>query len=248
MPAISIAGAPCKGRLQASFKENTIDYGRVLRAMRRTGYSGYIGVEYVWVEWEHCNECDNLSRGRSFSATFSGRRGGIDSMTTPVLLPQFELTMASATIARWLAGQGGDRVTAGQNLVEIETQKAVSEVVTPPVAAVVRRSYFADGATVPTKATLCILTTRPDEAIEAGEAASVVPPAAWGPRESGWTSGLRRGGWRGAELMGSGLLRRRSEGGAGPGSPNWVSIRGTGPAGRITPKDVLAFRQIRVCH
>jgi len=50
-----------KGRLQASFKENTIDYGRVLWAMRRTGYSGYIGVEYVWVEWEHCNDCDNLS-------------------------------------------------------------------------------------------------------------------------------------------------------------------------------------------
>ncbi len=50
-----------KGRLQASFKENTIDYARVLRAMNRVGYSGYVGVEYVWVDWEHCNEVDNLS-------------------------------------------------------------------------------------------------------------------------------------------------------------------------------------------
>jgi sugar phosphate isomerase/epimerase len=49
------------GRLQASFKDNVIDYGRVLDVMRRTGYPGYVGVEYVWIDWEHCNEVDNLS-------------------------------------------------------------------------------------------------------------------------------------------------------------------------------------------
>jgi len=49
------------GRLQASFKENTIDYGRILDVMRQVGYSGYVGVEYVWIDWEHCNEVDNLS-------------------------------------------------------------------------------------------------------------------------------------------------------------------------------------------
>jgi sugar phosphate isomerase/epimerase len=50
-----------KGRLQAAFPQNTIDYARVLRAMKKSGYRGYIGVEYVWVDWEHCNEVDNLS-------------------------------------------------------------------------------------------------------------------------------------------------------------------------------------------
>ncbi len=49
------------GRLQASFKENVIDYGRVLQVMERTGYAGYVGIEYVWIDWEHCNEVDNLS-------------------------------------------------------------------------------------------------------------------------------------------------------------------------------------------
>ena len=49
------------GRLQASFKENVIDYGRVLDVMRQVGYAGYVGVEYVWIDWEHCNEVDNLS-------------------------------------------------------------------------------------------------------------------------------------------------------------------------------------------
>jgi sugar phosphate isomerase/epimerase len=49
------------GRLQASFQENVIDYARVLETMRKVGYTGYVGVEYVWIDWEHCNEVDNLS-------------------------------------------------------------------------------------------------------------------------------------------------------------------------------------------
>ena len=51
----------CEGRLQTGFKDNTIDYSRALRAMRETGYDGYLGIEYVWIDWEHCNESDNLS-------------------------------------------------------------------------------------------------------------------------------------------------------------------------------------------
>jgi sugar phosphate isomerase/epimerase len=50
-----------RDRLQTSFQQNTIDYARVLRAMQQVGYKGYVGVEYVWVDWEHCNEVDNLS-------------------------------------------------------------------------------------------------------------------------------------------------------------------------------------------
>ncbi len=50
-----------KERLQAPLKENTIDFRRIVRAMRRERYSGFVAVEYVWVDWEHCNEVDNLS-------------------------------------------------------------------------------------------------------------------------------------------------------------------------------------------
>ena len=55
------ARGACRGRLQAAFHANTIDYARVLRAMKKAGYNGYVGVEYVWIDWEHCNEVDNLS-------------------------------------------------------------------------------------------------------------------------------------------------------------------------------------------
>ncbi|MBK8858539.1 MAG: sugar phosphate isomerase/epimerase [Opitutaceae bacterium] len=50
-----------RGRLQCNFKRNTIDYPRMLAAMQRAGYRGWIGVEYVWIDWEHCNESDNIS-------------------------------------------------------------------------------------------------------------------------------------------------------------------------------------------
>lgn len=51
----------CQGRLQAKWGDNTIDYGRVLEQMLAVGYRGYVGIEYVWIDWEGCNEVDNLS-------------------------------------------------------------------------------------------------------------------------------------------------------------------------------------------
>lgn len=48
-------------RLQETFARNAIDYRRVFEVMRAMGYQGWIGIEYVWIDWEHCNECDNLS-------------------------------------------------------------------------------------------------------------------------------------------------------------------------------------------
>jgi len=59
-----------EGRLQASFRENTIDYERVTDRMRKVGYRGWVGIEYVWIDWEHCNECDNLSETIQFRDLF----------------------------------------------------------------------------------------------------------------------------------------------------------------------------------
>jgi len=55
------ARGACKGRLQAPLAKNVIDYAGVLKSLRRCGYGGYVGIEYVWIDWEHCNEVDNLS-------------------------------------------------------------------------------------------------------------------------------------------------------------------------------------------
>jgi sugar phosphate isomerase/epimerase len=48
-------------RIQAAMKENVIDYERVIHAMQQANYPGFVGVEYVWQEWEHGDEVDNVS-------------------------------------------------------------------------------------------------------------------------------------------------------------------------------------------
>jgi sugar phosphate isomerase/epimerase len=49
------------GRMQASVRESTVDVEAMLDALTAAGYQGYLGLEYVWLDWEHCNECDNLA-------------------------------------------------------------------------------------------------------------------------------------------------------------------------------------------
>lgn len=49
------------GRLQAPLKENTIDFAAYVAALKTRGYTGWLAVEYVWIDWEHCNEVDVLS-------------------------------------------------------------------------------------------------------------------------------------------------------------------------------------------
>lgn len=60
------------GRLQAPLKDNSVDYARVLAAARDAGYQGWLGVEYVWQDWEHCNECDNVSESILFRDMLRG--------------------------------------------------------------------------------------------------------------------------------------------------------------------------------
>jgi sugar phosphate isomerase/epimerase len=48
-------------RAQVTLEDNTIDYPRVVRKMAESGYPGWIGIEYVWTEWERMNEVDNVS-------------------------------------------------------------------------------------------------------------------------------------------------------------------------------------------
>ncbi len=48
-------------RVQAPLHESTLDFERILDVLRNGGYDGYLTLEYVWLEWERCNECDNLS-------------------------------------------------------------------------------------------------------------------------------------------------------------------------------------------
>jgi sugar phosphate isomerase/epimerase len=50
-----------QGRMQAPLRESTTDFERMVDVAAAAGYDGFLGLEYVWLDWEHCNECDNLS-------------------------------------------------------------------------------------------------------------------------------------------------------------------------------------------
>lgn len=59
-----------KGRLQVSFPKNTIDYARIATRLQAQKYTGWVGIEYIWVDWEQCNECDNVSETIQFRDLF----------------------------------------------------------------------------------------------------------------------------------------------------------------------------------
>ncbi len=49
------------GRLQAPLKTNTIDFEDLVTRLAARHYAGWYAIEYVWIDWEHCNEVDNVS-------------------------------------------------------------------------------------------------------------------------------------------------------------------------------------------
>jgi sugar phosphate isomerase/epimerase len=52
-------GAP--GRLQESMRANTIDFPRMVAVLAEAGYTGFLACEYVWSEWQHCDDVDDLT-------------------------------------------------------------------------------------------------------------------------------------------------------------------------------------------
>ena len=55
------ARATCKGLLQTTLKQNTVDYRRVVRTMKKCNYRGYIGLEYVRMDADIVPDVDNLA-------------------------------------------------------------------------------------------------------------------------------------------------------------------------------------------
>lgn len=55
-----VRGARLK-RMQCALKDSTIDFERMVDAALAVGYEGDLGLEYLWIDWEHLNECDTIS-------------------------------------------------------------------------------------------------------------------------------------------------------------------------------------------
>ena len=161
---------------------------------------------------------------------------------TTITMPQLGESVVEGTIGSWLK-QIGDRIDKYDSLVEVETDKASSEL-PAPVAGVLAEILVEPGSTVAVGTGLC----RIQEADSSGSLSDPVPEAQSRPVErvaNGAVSGLPPA--RGNQLEArdeASLLRSRS-------SPvvrrlaeehgiDIQAIEGSGAGGRVTKKDILA--------
>ena len=157
-------------------------------------------------------------------------------MATELTMPRLSDSMEEGTILRWLVAEG-DRVAEGQELVEVETDKAT---VTHEAlqAGVVLALTVSEGASVPVGAPIAIIGEPGEElprasapeavaaavALESPPAPPVAPAAA--PVRS------RNGG----RVKASPLARRL----AAQAGIDLAALQGSGPHGRVIRSDVQA--------
>lgn len=134
-------------------------------------------------------------------------------MITPVVMPQLGLEVTEGTVAA-IHIAAGARVEEGDPLVELETDKALTDVVAPRTG-FVRSVDVEIGDTVAIGATLVVLADDPGERLPA----AVGAPAASIPDARVLAAPVAR---RAAAKLGISL----------------ADVAGTGPRGRITLKDV----------
>lgn len=146
----------------------------------------------------------------------------------PLTLPQLSISMEDGKVLRWLVVDG-ERVSAGQPVVEIETDKATLEVEAPAGGTI--RLVTAEGAIVPVEATLAEILDGADAPASASAAVAAAPPAA---PELLVSLTKQPGEFDGKGLIASPAARRiaRERGIA------LATVEGSGPGGRIVAADL----------
>ena len=169
-----------------------------------------------------------------------------------VLMPQLGETVAEGTVAAWHKKQG-DKVAKNEVLLDVETDKAATEV-PAPVAGVIASVLIPEGKTVDVGTVLAVIES--EQAAEAAAAseglekgAGKAPVETPGTRASAKRSARKtagaakargRGGRKGRLRLSPVVRRLLAE-----HAIDANDIAGSGRDGRITRKDVLAFVEQR---
>ena len=168
-------------------------------------------------------------------------------MTIEILMPRLSDDMEQGTVIRWIVAEG-QSVAVGDAIAEIETDKANVEI-EAEAAGIVSRIVVAEGASAPVGAVIAQVedassprsdagaTTPSQPAVEESETGQVVVPAAM--RESGGAKAATpapRSASKStsASAKASPVARRLAE----QQGVDLVSLRGSGPGGRIVKRDV----------
>jgi pyruvate dehydrogenase E2 component (dihydrolipoamide acetyltransferase) len=153
-------------------------------------------------------------------------------MATRIVMPSFGMFTAEGKVAAWRVAPGA-RVNAGDVVVEVETEKAVQEVIAP--AAGIVHAVAAPGAVVSEQQLLGYVLAD-GESVPPADSAPVAEPGATRERPSG------RATARAEERAPATAEARRLASQLGV---DLSTVTGTGPRGRIVPADVQAAATAR---
>jgi pyruvate/2-oxoglutarate dehydrogenase complex dihydrolipoamide acyltransferase (E2) component len=171
----------------------------------------------------------------------------------PIIMPQLGESIAEATIVNFLI-KPGDQVTAGQDVIEVETNKATMIVSSPCVGQVMELTAKL-GESYPIGAVLGRVELSAEEAARAGldgpEAGEPRPPAEAGDPTARTETETKRGvvptvrglpvpaHAAGASYMSPRMKARMNE--LGLGAADLAGVPGSGAAGRVTIQDFEKF-------
>ena len=157
-------------------------------------------------------------------------------MAIPVEVPKLGNTVEECLIAKWRKHKG-ERVSSGEVVAEIETDKATFEVAAPADGTVLE-TFFDEGALVPVFTNLFVIG-EPGESIDAFRpqgAASA--PAEAAPAASPEAPKVERQVARPVPAAPSGSLSPRARRFAAEHDFHPASVTGSGPAGRVLEDDL----------
>jgi len=146
-------------------------------------------------------------------------------MATTIVMPQLASTMENGTIAKWLK-QVGDKVSEGEAIMEITTDKVDVEVESP-AAGILLKILAKEGDEVPVKEPVGIIGTSGEEIGDV--AAAVKEEKATEPSKIAEQPVASTG-----KLFASPRARRMAK----EAGIDVFAVTGTGPGGRIVGRDI----------
>ena len=158
-------------------------------------------------------------------------------MATTVVMPQMGFDMQEGTIVRWLK-QEGDEVTRGEPIAEIETDKAIVEM-EAFASGVLLKTVVGEGQTVPVGQTIAVIGS-PGEPLPDLASAPAAPTETEAPTDAPSVveeAVAAEVSAAAEQVRASPLARRLAE----EKGIDLARVNGSGPGGRITRDDVLAF-------
>ena len=112
-------------------------------------------------------------------------------MAKPVIMPALGMAQETGTLLRWLKREG-DTVSAGEPLLEIETDKATAEI-EAPVSGTLRQIQAAEGEIIPVGQEIAIILQPADSVGEEAAPKKEIGPAASSVAEKADKSGIATG-------------------------------------------------------